>query len=86
MSRRTATVVAWSLVAFSAVVGFTGTGLKLAYSDVALTHFLSNDVMVIVLLLIGSPSVLAAMSKVALPGSFGSTAATSFSVAALYSS
>jgi hypothetical protein len=43
VSRRAAGLVAWSLLGASAVLGFAGTGLKLAYSDVVLTHFLSND-------------------------------------------
>jgi hypothetical protein len=45
VSRRTAGRVAWSLLAASAAVGFAGTGLKLAFSDVVVTHFLSNDLM-----------------------------------------
>src|SRR4029077_17359757 len=40
---RTAAIVAWSLLAIAAAFGFAGTGLKLAYSDVVVTHFVTND-------------------------------------------
>ena len=43
MSHRAAPVVAWTLLGIAAALGFAGTGLKLAYSDVVATHFLSND-------------------------------------------
>ena len=42
MSRRTAAVVAWSLVALSAVLGFSGTGLKLAVEGAYGWHFVAQ--------------------------------------------
>jgi hypothetical protein len=54
VSRRTAAVVAWTLVGGGAVVGFTGTGMKLAVEDVAGWHFVSNDVLAIAIFLVSA--------------------------------
>jgi hypothetical protein len=43
VTRRTAAVVAWTLVAVSAVLGFSGTGMKVAVEGVAGWHFVAGD-------------------------------------------
>ncbi len=45
MSRRTAAIVAWTLVTASAVLGFTGEGFLIAVDGVEGWHFVSNDVL-----------------------------------------
>jgi hypothetical protein len=54
VSRRTATVVAWSLVAVSAVLGFTGTGLKLAVDGFEGWHSVVNDGIPIAIFLVSA--------------------------------
>ena len=49
MSGRTAGVLAWSLFAVSAAVGFSGLGLKISVENVATWHFVVNDVIGIVI-------------------------------------
>jgi hypothetical protein len=54
VSRRTATVVAWTLVVVSAVLGFAGTGLKLAAQGFQGWHFVVNDVIPITIFLVSA--------------------------------
>jgi hypothetical protein len=54
VSRRTATVVAWTLVAASAVLGFAGTGLKLAVNGFEGWHFVVNDGIPITIFLVSA--------------------------------
>jgi len=51
VSRRTATIVAWTLVGASMAVAFSGLGMKLAAGHIAGWHFASNDGMSIALFL-----------------------------------
>ena len=51
VSRRTATIVAWSLVVASAVLGFTGVGMKLDVRERVGLAFAANDGMVIAVFL-----------------------------------
>jgi len=52
VSRRTATVVAWSVFGVTAILGFTGLGFKLAYADIETWHFVTNDVLAIAIFLV----------------------------------
>jgi hypothetical protein len=54
VSRRTASVVAWSVVAVSAVLGFAGTGLKLAVDGFEGWHFVVNDGIPIAIFLVSA--------------------------------
>jgi hypothetical protein len=54
VSRRTAAVVAWTLVTISAVLGFTGLGFQIAVEGVEGWHFVSNDVVAIAVFLVAA--------------------------------
>ena len=54
MSRQTAGIVAWTLVAVSTVAGLTGAGLKAASESVVTWHYLSNDVIGITILIVSA--------------------------------
>ena len=52
MSRRDASIVAWTLFAVSAVLGFAGTGMKVAVDGVESWHFVANDGLAIAIFLV----------------------------------
>ena len=54
MSRPTAAVVAWSLVAISAVLGFAGTGMAVSVEGVDGWHFVANDGLAIAIFLVSA--------------------------------
>jgi hypothetical protein len=54
MSRRSASVVAWSLVALTAVCGTTGTALKVSVEGADGWHFVANDVLAIAIFLVSA--------------------------------